>query len=204
MTTCIAIASHSHGASANAIHAAATNDADDGEHAQTEPGVAQHRAVTRAGCRAAMPTICAGLGERGDEPALEVVEMEHLLVVERRERDEADERGREERQRVPDAAQRADLPEDADRLRERRRDLVGADDVGARARRGALPVAAARFLEAQAEDHEHERRRRRTRRTAAASRRPGRAGRRAAAPTIAPTASPIWWKPNTSARTSGG
>ena len=35
-------------------------------------------------------------------------------------------------------------------------DLVGADDVGVRARRGAFPVAASRLDQAQTEEHEHE------------------------------------------------
>ncbi len=82
--------------------------------------------------------------------------MEDLLVVQRRERDEADERGREERQRVPDPAQRSDLPQDADRFRERRRRFVGADDVGVRARRLAFPVTASRIDQAETEEHEHE------------------------------------------------
>ena len=73
-----------------------------------------------------------GLGDAGDEASLRLGEAEDLLVVERGERGQADHRRGEERQRVPDAPQRADLPEDADRLRPRRWLLVGVDDLLAR------------------------------------------------------------------------
>ena len=84
-----------------------------------------------------------GFGQGGDESASGLVEMEHLLVVDRREGDEPDDRRGEERQGVPDAPQGRDLPEDADRLREgeghpgrgRRLRLAGADDERHHARR---------------------------------------------------------------------
>ena len=134
------------------------------------------------------------------KPRCALVEVEHLLVVERRERDEADERRGEERQRVPDAPQRADLPQDAERLRERRRDLVGADDR--LARRPCLPLLSGRAparCSCRPRTTKTKRRDRRTRRTA--TRQPNavreqarrRAGRRTRRPRW-----PTRWKPNTS------
>ncbi len=87
------------------------------------------RSMSRAasGMPRRIATICAGSAHAATMPRCEVAEVEDLLVVQRRQRDETEERRREERQRVPDAPQRADLPQDADRLGERRRDLVGVD-----------------------------------------------------------------------------
>ena len=133
----------------------ADDRADDREHAEAGTRVAQHQPRRERDAEQDRDDL-RGLGERGDQTALELVEAEDLVVVERRQRDQADERGGEERQRVPDAPQRADLPQDADRLRERRRDLVGADHRRARACARALPMAAAGLLQAKPHDHEHD------------------------------------------------
>ncbi len=94
------------------------------------------------------------LGGGGHEAPFGLGEPEDLLVVERGEGDEADDGGRQERQRGPDAAQGAHLPEDAHRLGPRGRELVGGDHVGGGAGRGPLVVAAPGLLQPQAQHHE--------------------------------------------------
>ena len=75
----------------------------------------------------------------------------------------------------------------------------------------ALAPAAARsqwprpgFLQAHAEEHEHDRRDREHEERDAASRSSAPSRPPTTGPMNAPIASPIEWKPNTSARTSGG
>ena len=60
----------------------------------------------------------------------------------------------EERQRPPDPAQRRHLVDDAPALGERRRRLLGVDDLVARPGGVALPPAADRLVQAQGEDGE--------------------------------------------------
>ena len=90
MTTCIAIASHSHGRERE--HRSTPTPMTMPTTASMRRPSPGSRSISRdaSGMPSRMPTICAGLGERGDEAALAVVEVEDLLVVERRER----ERGR--------------------------------------------------------------------------------------------------------------
>ena len=134
------------GASANATHAPRDADRDERQQPQAHARVLQHQAR-----RERDPEHDAddrrGLGDRGDEASLRLGEVEDLLVVERRERREADHRRGEERQREPDPPQRAHLPEDAHRLGPRRWLLVGLDDrlLGAAGR--AFEVAAAGLLQ---------------------------------------------------------
>ncbi len=98
------------------------------------------------------------LGDGGDEAPLDLVEAEDLLVESEAERDEADERGGQERQGVPDAPQAVDLPDHPPALGERRGVLLGGDDLVGRAH--ASPLLARRApgsCRLQAEDHEDER-----------------------------------------------
>ena len=181
-------------------------DADRHERQQPEPEarVAQHEARGQRDAEGDADDL-RGLGDGGDEAPLRLGEVEDLLVVERRERGQADHRRGEERQREPDAPQRADLPEDAHRLGPRRRLLVGVDDrLGrrrpprARSARGPAPSSRRpRTTNTIVRDHEHEERHppavglgEQTRRRAA------RGTRRAALA--------MRWNPNTSARTSIG
>ncbi len=135
------------GASANRTHAPRDADGDERQQLQPEPWVLQHEAR-----RERDPEHDADdtewLGARGDDPSLRLREVEDLLVVDRRQGREADHRGGEERQREPDAPQRADLPQDAHRLGPRRRGFVGVDDLGLfGAARFAFEVAASRLLQ---------------------------------------------------------
>ena len=75
----------------------ADDRADDREHSEAGAGIAQHEARRERDAEEDGDDL-RGLRERGDETALELIEAEHLLVVEGRQGDEADERGREERQ----------------------------------------------------------------------------------------------------------
>ena len=72
------------------------------------------------------PDELRGLDAGGDDAAGSLVEVEHLLVEERREHGEnpMSDTARNG-QRVPDAAQALDLPDDAPRLGEARRRLLG-------------------------------------------------------------------------------
>ena len=151
------IATASTGASANATHAPAMPTATSDSRRSPSPG---SRSISREAKRDADEDAddLGGLGDAGDEASLRLGEVEDLLVVERRERGQADHRRGEERQRVPDPPQRADLPEDADGLGPRRWFLVGADDLLGGAGRPPLVVPSARLLQPQAEHHEDDRR----------------------------------------------
>ena len=78
------------------------------------------RATSFVPMRAPMisPTSWNGLDRGGREATGPLVEVEHLLVEQRGERDEADDRRRQERQAVPDPPEGLDLPHHAPALGE--------------------------------------------------------------------------------------
>ena len=203
ITTCISDREPQRGREREPDPRAGDDDAEEREHAQADAGVAAHQPRRERDAERDADEL-RGFGQRGDETAGRLVEMEHLLVVERREREQADDRRGEERQRVPDAAQG---------LRPARgcgptpRTTVGSRRC--RRRRSPAPAAA----------------RSKWPRPGSVTRRPRYAntsvggtktknGTRqpqicaisppSSGPTIAPSAMPMRWKPNTSARTSGG
>ena len=157
MTMFDATATQSHGASAKVIQAPAMPMARIESSFSPRPG---SFSISRdaSGMPRMMPTICAGSAIAPTKPAAGFVEPEHFLVIEVRQRCEADDRRGEERQREPDAPEGAHLPQDADRLRPRGRRFVGVDDRLFGARRAAFEVPASGLLQAHAEDHEHDRR----------------------------------------------
>ena len=179
-------------------------DRDERQQAQPEARVLQHEPRGERDAEDDADDL-GGLGDGGDEASLRLGEVEDLLVVEGGERRQADHRRGEERQREPDPPQRADLPEDADRLRPRRRLLVGVDDRLGRApaaRRSKCPRPGSfsrmpRTTNTIDRDDEDEERARASR--SASARTPPTSG-----PMKAPTAFAMRWKPKTSARTSIG
>ena len=87
----IAIAMPRFGANANAVHARGDDDADDREHAQAEPG---SRSMSRdaSGMPRRMRDDLPGSANAATTPRWKSSEVEDVLVEERRERDEPDER----------------------------------------------------------------------------------------------------------------
>ena len=97
-------------------------------------------------------------GDRRCDAACPLVEVELLVVQQRREGGEADEADGEEGERRPHPPQRRDPLHRAPALGERRRGLLGHHDVRGRAHRRPLPAPAHRFAESEGEEGEHERR----------------------------------------------
>ena len=98
------------------------------------------------------PTSWAGAIEREYVPAVAGVQVEDLLVEERSEDLQPDERDREERQRVEDAAQRPDVPADPPRLGVGRCRHLGRRGLGVGAHGFPLEVAADRLAQEEGQD----------------------------------------------------
>ena len=96
----------------------------------------------------------------GDDASGPLVQVEDLLVEEGGEDRETDERDREERQRVPDAAEAVDLPDDAPRLSKARPRLFGLRRLFGRSGCPPLEDPALRLTKPPREHHEDQRRER--------------------------------------------
>ncbi len=96
------------------------NDRGDGEHAEDEPDVPLGEAGRDRRTHRQAEKI-EDLDRGGEVGALERIEVEGLLVLQRRQRGEAGDGGGEEGQGHEDAAQGADLPDRAPGLAQRRR-----------------------------------------------------------------------------------
>ncbi len=112
---------------------------------------ARERSVTRS----TSPTIRNGSVMANGDAAATFAEAELLLVEQRRRAPMNPTKARdEERQAPPDPVERADLVHGAPTLGERRRLLLGVDDLLGGAGRVAFPAAPDRLAQLQSEQRE--------------------------------------------------
>ena len=147
---------HRYGASAKSTSSPDAIVGDHGEEPDDPSRVLDDQLAADAGADDEADDL-GRLGGGRHPAALHHVEAELLLVEQRCERGEPDQRGGEERQRVEDPAQALDLPHRAPALGERRRRLLGEQGVGDAHGRAFLDAAARLPQPAAEQDQDRDR-----------------------------------------------